>query len=206
MPDIANWDQRYQTGETPWDTGQPSAELRRVVAEEKIAPCPALEPGCGTGTNAIWLAQQGFDVTAVDVSPEAIERARQRAADAGVRVNFLVADLMRPLPVDGPFRFFFDRGCYHVMRRTDVRPYLESIERVTGAGAVGLVLAGNARERLEPGPPVVTEEELRAEWGHGFEMVWLREFRFDAAPAMPVRPLAWSCFLRRHKPDAPARG
>lgn len=197
MSDIARWEDRYRTGDTPWDTGRPSSELRRVLADEKIAPCPAIELGCGTGTNAVWLAQQGFDVTAVDLIPQAIDRARQRAAEAGVRVRFLVADVLQPLAVDGPFGFFFDRGCYHVVRRIDVRPYLENVARVTAPGGVGLVLAGNARERLDPGPPVVTEEELRAEWGGRFEIVWLREFRFDEVAVMSVRPLAWSCLLRK---------
>jgi SAM-dependent methyltransferase len=197
VSDSARWEDRYRTGDTPWDTGCPSTELRRVLADEKVRPCPAVEFGCGTGTNAVWLAQQGFDVTAVDLSPQAIDRARQRAADAGVRVRFLVADVLQSLQVDGPFGFFFDRGCYHVVRRINVRPYLENVERVTAPGGLGLILVGNAREPLNPGPPVVTEEELRAEWGHGFEIVWLREFRFDEAPVMSVRPLAWSCLLRK---------
>jgi SAM-dependent methyltransferase len=197
MSDEFNWDNRYRTGETPWDTGHPSSELVRVVATEKIRPGPALELGCGTGTNAIWLAQQGFDVTGVDLSPLAIEQAQRRVAEAGVSVHFLAADLLQLLPVAGPFRFFFDRGCYHAVRRIDVRPYLENVDRVTAPGALGLVLTGNAREPLDPGPPVVTEEEIRAEWGRSFEIVGLREFRFDAMPAMPVRPLAWSCLVRK---------
>jgi SAM-dependent methyltransferase len=197
MSELDHWEGRYREGQTPWDTGQPSSELQRVVAAEKIAPCGALELGCGTGTNAVWLAQQGFDVTGLDLSPLAIERARQRAADAGVRVEFLAANLLQSVPVQGPFRFFFDRGCYHAVRRIDARPYFENVERLTEPGALGLVLAGNAREPGQPGPPVVTEEEIRAEWGRGFEVVALREFRFDETAGVPGRPLGWSCLVRR---------
>ena len=63
MSEITRWDERYEKGETPWDTGQPSSELQRILAEEAIAPCRALELGCGTGTNAVWLAQQGFETS-----------------------------------------------------------------------------------------------------------------------------------------------
>src|SRR5262249_51359976 len=98
MSDPIHWDERYAKGETPWDTGQPSSELRRVLPEISLRPCRALELGCGSGTNAVWLAQQGFDVTAIDLSPLAVERARRRAEAAGARVRFLVADVLRPPP------------------------------------------------------------------------------------------------------------
>ena len=58
----------------------------------QLPPGRALELGCGTGTNTVWLAQHGFDCTGVDLSPRAIARARQRADEAGVQVNFLEAD------------------------------------------------------------------------------------------------------------------
>jgi SAM-dependent methyltransferase len=197
MSDVGRWDQRYREGDTPWDTGQPSSELLRVVAAEGIKPCRAVELGCGTGTNSLWLASRGFDVVGVDISEVVIERARARAAGEP-RARFVVADVLTPLDLGEPFPFFFDRGCYHVVRRDDVAAYLRTLGRITTADAVGLVLAGNAREKHEPGPPVVSEEELRAELGRVFSIAWLREIRFDAAPGIPVRFLGWSCLVRKH--------
>jgi SAM-dependent methyltransferase len=198
MSDPTRWDQHYKTGDTPWETGQPSSELQRVLAEAAILPCRALELGCGTGASAVWLAQRGFDVTALDLSTLAIDRARQKAHAAGERVNFLVADVFNP-PTEliGPFDFFFDRGCYHVVRREDVTAYLETLRRLTHSGVLGLVLTGNAREPHEPGPPVVTEEQIRAELGTLFDVVRLREFRFDQVEASGNRFLGWSCLVRR---------
>lgn len=198
MSELARWDERYAKGDTPWETGLPSSELQRVLAETAIQPCRSLELGCGTGANAVWLAQQGFDVTALDLSAVAIDRARQRANQAGVHVNVLVADVLNPpQELIGPFDFCFDRGCYHVVRRGDVTGYLDTLRRVTRPGTLALVLAGNAREPHDPGPPVVTEEEIRAELGKLFDIVQLREFRFDQVEAVGVRFLGWSCLLRR---------
>jgi SAM-dependent methyltransferase len=194
--ELERWDTRYRTGDTPWETGHPSNELQRVVAEDKIAPCPALELGCGTGGNAVWLAQRGFDVTALDISPLAIERARQRAAGAGANVRFLVADILSGPDVGGPFGFFFDRGCYHIVRELDLGAYLRLLERALRPGATGLVLAGNAR-RPRTGPPVVTEEQIRGELGRLFEVVRLREFQFDPTPDDGGPHLGWSCLVRR---------
>jgi SAM-dependent methyltransferase len=198
MPEPNRWDERYKTGDIPWETGQASSELQRVIAETAIQPCRALEPGCGTGASAVWLAQQGFDVTAFDLSTLAIGRARARAKDAGVRVNFIVADVLKSSPqLTGTFDFLFDRGCYHVVRREDVTAYLETLRRLTRPGTVALVLTGNAREPHNPGPPVVAEEQIRTELGTLFDIVRLREFRFDQVEADGTRFLGWSCLLRR---------
>jgi SAM-dependent methyltransferase len=196
MSETARWEERYRTGDTPWDTGQPSSELQRVAAEEHIRPCRAIELGCGSGTNAVWLAKQGFDVTAVDLSSAAISRARERAASEGVKVSFVCADVLN-LPDLGTYDFVFDRGCYHVVRRIDVQRYQNTLRQVTHPGSAGLVLAGNAREPHEPGPPVVGEREIREELGTVFEIVWLREFYFDEVKEVGVRFLAWSCLVRR---------
>jgi 2-polyprenyl-3-methyl-5-hydroxy-6-metoxy-1,4-benzoquinol methylase len=198
MSDQSHWDERYKTGDTPWETGHPSSELVRVVAEAAIQPGRALEVGCGTGTNAVWLSQQGFNVTALDLSALAIDRARQRADAAGVRVSFLVADVLEPSTnLAGPFDFFFDRGCYHVVRRVDVTPYLATLDRLTHPGTIGLVLTGNAHEPRVPGPPVVTKQQIREELGKTLEIVHLREFRFDQSKHDDHRFLGWSILLRR---------
>ena len=197
MSEAARWEGRYRSGDIPWDSGHPSTELQRVLAEEGIQPCRAIELGCGTGSNAVWLASLGFEVTAVDISPLAIGRAQERAASAGVFVRFLTADVLDPPDLGGPYDFFFDRGCYHVVRRVDVRRFLRTLAQLSGPGALGLVLAGNARESQSPGPPVVTENEIRQELGRVFDVVRLREFRFDETGPSDARPLAWSCLLKR---------
>lgn len=192
-----DWNMHYESGRPPWETGQPSSELARVIAEQKIQPCRVIELGCGTGFNAVWLAQQGFDVTAVDFNELAIERARQRAIDKGVTVRFEQADVLNLSEGYEPFPFFFDRGCYHAVRRIDVHGYMSSLKRVTTPGAIGLLLTGNAKEPHEPGPPVVSEAELHAELEPAFQIVRLREFRFDATEDEGTPPLAWSCLARR---------
>jgi len=198
MPEAEGWDKRYRDGDTPWDTGFPSSELRRCVAEAKLTPCRALEVGCGTGTNLIWLAEQGFDCTGIDLSPRAVERARQKAAAAGVQVRFVVGDVCVPPELGEPFAFFFDRGCYHAIRRTGVAPYLRAMDGWTAPGAQGLVITGNAKAERKPGPPVVTEEEIRGELGRVFEIMRLREFWFDEPPGTDVGTwLGWSCWVRK---------
>ena len=86
-----DWDRRYAGAESLW-----SAKPNRVlVAEvEGLTPGRALDLACGEGQNAIWLAQQGWRVTAVDYSEVAIAKAQRRAADAGVEIELVCADLV----------------------------------------------------------------------------------------------------------------
>lgn len=197
MTELTAWNDRYRDGNLPWDTGSPSSELQRVLSQHAIQPCRALDLGCGTGTNCVWLAQQGFDVTGIDVAPLAIERAEARARDAGVNPRFLAADILNLPDPDQPFLFFFDRGCYHAVRRSAPGAYAPAIAKQLAHGAIGLILAGNAREPHDPGPPVVTEEQIRDELGVAFQILDLHEFRFDEAPGVPARFLGWSCLVRK---------
>jgi methyl halide transferase len=195
MKEHPDWNDSYRDGNLPWDTGRPSSELQRVFSQNPIQPCRALELGCGTGTNSVWLAQQGFEVTGIDVAPLAVEQAAKRARAAGVKVHFVVADVLHLPDLDGPFAFFFDRGCYHAVRRSAPQQYAPAVARQLAAGGRGLILAGNAREPHDPGPPVVTEEQLRDELGFAFRILDLHEFRFDEAPNVTERFLGWSCLV-----------
>jgi tRNA/tmRNA/rRNA uracil-C5-methylase (TrmA/RlmC/RlmD family) len=88
--------------------GQPSSELQHVLGQNTIRPCRALELGCGTGTNSVCLAQQGFEATGIDVAPIAVKRAEDRAKAVQVKVRSVAADVLNlPATVmsDSPMMF-----------------------------------------------------------------------------------------------------
>ncbi len=193
-----HWDSRYRTGDLPWDTGRPSAELARRLRNHPVKPCRAIEFGCGTGSNAVWLALQGFEVTGIDISPLAIAAASDRARQAGVSVRFHCADVFDLPDLGPPFEFFFDRGCYHAVRRVDAAGFPKALERVTAPGAIGIVLTGNSKEKRKPGPPVVSKQIIRDELGRAFEILSLEEFRFDQDEPDGHHHLGWSVLLRKN--------
>jgi SAM-dependent methyltransferase len=192
------WEEHYRTGNTPWDTLRPSVEMIRIISTERIVPCAAIELGCGTGSNTLWLAAQGFEVTGVDCAALALDQARRRSDTAGVTIRWVQADVLGTADLGGPYCFLFDRGCYHCVRRDNgVDAYLRRLDQILAPGASAIVLAGNAREPRDPGPPVVSEEELRAEFGRIFHIVQLREFRFDRPLSDAPAFLGWSCLARK---------
>ena len=106
----------YLVGFKPWDTGVPPPQLTAVVEGPPPAPPGrALDLGCGTGTNAIYLARHGWEVTAIDMVGRPLRAARRRAAAAGVAPRFIRGDVTRlpELGVGGGHGLLFDLGCFH---------------------------------------------------------------------------------------------
>lgn len=100
---------RYWRRQTPWDTNITPPEVTAFI--EQTPPGRALDLGCGTGTNAITLARNGWRVTAIDFSIKAIGRARQKASAAGLDVDFRLGDVSDLSGLKGPFDYALDIGC-----------------------------------------------------------------------------------------------
>jgi len=196
---IERWDSAYRRDRKPgWDTGRPSVHLKKVVEDGTIRPCRAVVLGCGTGTNAIYLAGKGFDVTGVDIAPTALTLAEGKAQKAGVKVKWVVADVLA-LPKSEPFEFIFDRGCYHGVRRGNAAGYVATAGQLTRPGSRILILAGNANEARHYGPPRVKQQDICGDFSEAFDIVWLQETKFDLGAPDGNGPLAWSILLRRKK-------
>jgi SAM-dependent methyltransferase len=195
---IERWDAAYR-GERPpgWDTGRPASDLVKAVESGLVKPCRTVELGCGTGTNAVYLAGKGFEVTGIDLAPTALVIAQKKAQEAGVEVRWLLADVLAPPRLE-PFELVFDRGCYHGVRRQNAAGYVAAVRRLSKPDARILILAGSAKEPPpHSGPPRVKEEEIRADFAKDFQLEDLRETRFDTADPAKKGALAWFVLLRR---------
>jgi len=193
---VGHWESLYRQGTPAWDSGLPAEELVRVLDEGPLCPCRVLELGCGTGANAIYLTRRGFEVTAVDISPTAVERARVRAELEGALPRFVQADVFKFVATAGQFDLVFDAGFYHFIRMTDLDRFLDLLWRVTRPGSYYLTLAGAPGETAQGGPPQVSEEEVYRELGRVFEVLHVRPCRLES-PRRPEGYLAWSCLARR---------
>jgi len=194
----ADWDAAYREGTPPWDAGKPHAELLRVLDEYNLHPQTVLEVGCGTGADAILLARRRFEVTAVDCSPIAVERARLRAEQHDALLRFVLADAFEFALKAGQFDFVYDAGLYHSIRETQLERYLDMLWRVTRPGSYFLCLAGATSEAEDDGPPQGGEEQIRNELGRLFEFVHLRPTRLESSdPNLHIHGAAWSCLMRR---------
>jgi SAM-dependent methyltransferase len=198
-----DWNSRYAEGDLPWDTGVPDEHLVALVRAGAVTPGRTLEVGCGTGTNARWLAEQGFDVLGVDLSPLAIDKARAKVAGAAERSRFEVRDFLAGEPPAGPFDFVFDRGCFHVFDDAEVRArFAARVAASLAPGGQWLSLVGSTEgPPRDVGPPRRTAREVLEAIEPVLELVELRAVYFEARIESP--PKAWLCRARRR--DVPAQ-
>ena len=197
-----DWDAIYREGTPVWETGEPSAELIRFLDEKRIGRGSALDVGCGTGADAIYMVRRGLEVTAVDNSPTAIERARVRAEQEDALPRFVLADFLEFAQSAGTFDFVYDAG--FVSLRPAVRSGSLS-RRAMARDAAGVVLhdVGRCRapvpgvgEPIEGSPPPVTKRQLYNELGRLFEVVRLEQIRMPS-PILKDGYPAWSCLMQR---------
>jgi SAM-dependent methyltransferase len=191
------WDADYRGPHPPaWDIGRPADELQKLVSRGAARGRRAVDLCCGSGTDAIYLAGQGFDVTALDIAPTALGQAERKAHAAGVTVRWVLADVLAP-PGLGPFDFIYDRGCYHVVRDQNLAAYLQTVRRFSHPGSQFLLLAaGRDGRAANDQPSGVTEEELRYDFLPFFDLEWLREIRLESNQP-GVTPAGWSALWRR---------
>jgi SAM-dependent methyltransferase len=191
-----DWDQRYNAGETPWDTGQPSGHLVDFVRSHSVARGRALDVGCGTGTNALWLAEQGFTVLGIDISTVAIDKARAKAAGTNLDCRFELMDFLSdPIP-GAAFDFVFDLGCLHVFDRAEDRQrFAKRVASLLQTDGRWLSLIGSTEgPERDYGPPRRSAHDVVDAIEPGLEILELRSIELGASLPTPVA--AWCCVSR----------
>ncbi|MCU0533133.1 MAG: methyltransferase domain-containing protein [Hydrococcus sp. Prado102] len=114
--EFPNWEQLYQEQQVesmPWFHSQLDPNLDRALTQLNIHNGTCLDIGTGPGTQAMALAQRGFQVTASDLSETAIAKASQKAKEKGLAISWQQDDILNS-QLKQEFDFVFDRGCFHV--------------------------------------------------------------------------------------------
>jgi methyl halide transferase len=158
----------------PWNIETPPDVLVQLVTSGKVRPCRAIDLGCGAGNYAVWLAGFGFEVTGADSSPAAIQIARGKAAEKGVRCTFVTADLLGDLhAIDGTFDFAYDYELLHHLMPEERAVYIKNVYRLTRPQATYLSVCfseedpqfgGHGRIRKTPVGTILyfsSEDEIR---------------------------------------------
>ncbi|MFC8845344.1 MULTISPECIES: class I SAM-dependent methyltransferase [unclassified Micromonospora] len=151
----------YRLRLTPWENSRPPQQLIALARVEP--PRIAVDLGCGTGTQARYLAGLGWKVTAVDYLPEAIAGARRR--DPTCQVTWRTADVAAPEQVDpdgslaGTVNLLLDNGCMHGLSPQSRQRWAGTVTRLAAADACLLLRAAAPGRRLV-GPRGAARTEL----------------------------------------------
>jgi SAM-dependent methyltransferase len=199
VPRRSDFETAY-AGQAPWDIGRPQKPF--VEAAGRVSGS-VLDAGCGTGENALFFAGRGHPVTGIDFLPEPIRRAKQKAAERGLEVTFLVKDALTLQ--DWPERFdgVLDSGLFHVFADADRRRYVEGLATVLRPGGRLFLLCFSDAEPGTQGPRRVRRQELDEAFARGWDAESVEASRYEVLPNLKDLsfseggPKAWFAVIRR---------
>ena len=187
-------------GPAPWDIGKPQPRFT-AIADRVVSPI--LDAGCGTGEHALFFAARGHRVVGIDFVDEAIRRARVKAAQRGLAVEFLVKDATALADWGERFATVIDSGLFHCFSDDDRRHYVRGLAQVVEPGGRLFLMCFSDEEPGTEGPRRVSRQELHDAFADGWEVESVQPARCELHPEFTEvkfskgGPKAWFAVVRR---------
>lgn len=164
-----DWETRYQTGDMPWEKGEPSPGLVDFLAAHAELPRgTVLVPGCGTGHDARVWAKAGFTVTGLDLAPSAIRLSQERTTAAGLKADFRLGNFLDDTPV-AQFDWLFEHTLFCAIDPARRDDYARAVLRWLKPR--GQFLGVHYMIRDSEGPPFgCAQQELMERFSPHFEL------------------------------------
>jgi SAM-dependent methyltransferase len=167
-------------GTPPWDVGHPQAEFVKLANDGSIRG-RVLDVGCGTGESAILFAGLGLEALGLDAAPLAIEKARRKASERHSRATFVLGDALHLERLKQRFDTVTDCGLFHTFSDRARLQFTKSLRSALNEGGTYFMLCFSDREPEGwGGPRRVSRGEIRATFGDGWKVNWIREARIES--------------------------
>jgi tellurite methyltransferase len=188
--DISGWDKRYRSKERAGEDLQTEPTRLVVQTAQRLPPGKALDLACGTGRNAIWLAQEGWDVTAVDGAGAAIEILEERARELNLNIQTVRADLQKGEYAITPSYWDLITICYYLQRNL-----IEPAKSGTRPGGLLLIIVHTTE-----GDEQATESRLRPGELVRYFTNWEILHSYEGKPDDPVHRRSVAEIVARRPP------
>jgi cyclopropane fatty-acyl-phospholipid synthase-like methyltransferase len=193
-PRHEDFDASY-AGTPPWDIGRPQPAFLEL-AEGGVLRGRVLDVGCGTGEHALMAARLGHEATGIDTAQTAIAIAKGKARDRGLKARFLVWNALQLSGLNEQFDNVLDCGLFHVFEDDDRVRYVDSLRAVLPSGGRIYMLCFSDRQPGDWGPRRVTQDEIKASFGHGWQVDSIETSKIDIN-IDPNGALAWRVSISR---------
>jgi cyclopropane fatty-acyl-phospholipid synthase-like methyltransferase len=190
----------FYAGPAPWDIGRAQAQI--VAIADRVAG-PVLDAGCGTGEHALFFASRGHRVVGIDFVEEAIRRARVKATERGLAVEFLVKDATALADWGEQFASVIDWGLFHVLSDADRARYVQGLAHVVEPGGRLFLGCFSDEEPGTDGPRRVSRQELYDAFADGWAIESVEPVQCEINPDFKEAkfseggPKMWFAVVRR---------
>lgn len=170
--EFPNWETLYQEKpvETmPWFNPDLDPDVEETLLILNLTSGTGLDLGTGPGTQAIALAERGFQMVATDLSETAIRQAAARANEKGLEISFRQDDILNS-HLDRSFDFILDRGCFHVLPPERRGDYVQTVANLLKPKRHLLLKCFSQQETREKGPYRFTPEEIQQVFSERFNL------------------------------------
>lgn len=175
---LISWEDAYK-GNPPWDIGRPQPAFVELVTAGEFNKGSVLDVGCGTGENALYIAENGFSTVGVDLSSRAIVAARAKASERKLGVDFRLASALSLDFKGGYFDNVIDSGLFHTFNDIDRVAFANEIARVLKADGRYFMLCFSDKEPINwGGPRRIAREEIEETFAFLFKINYIRDAFF----------------------------
>ncbi len=175
---MISWEDAYRTT-PPWDIGRPQPAFVGLVHAGELTGNTVLDVGCGTGENALYLAQNGFSVAGVDLSTRAIVAAKAKAEERKLKIDFRLANALSLEFQSGRFDNAIDSGLFHTFTDNDRISFAHEIARVLTRNGGYFMLCFSDKEPTNwGGPRRITKEEIETTFSPLFNINYIKDAYF----------------------------
>lgn len=190
---MRDWEEPYR-GTPPWDIRRPQPRFAKLELGGRV-----IDVGCGTGEHTLLAAARGADALGIDIAAGAIVKAGEKARERGIDARFEVLDAFDLPSLGERFDVALDSGVYHIFDGAETRArYAGVVREVLEPGGSLHLMCFSDRTPGDWGPNRIREDELRATFADGWELVTLDPAQFEINPGYPTaKPDAWYLLARR---------
>jgi ubiquinone/menaquinone biosynthesis C-methylase UbiE len=194
----------YRAGKPPWDIGRAQPAFVELANAGQIKGS-VLDVGCGTGDNALEMAERGHEAWGIDIVPMAIDQAKAKARLRGIEATFLVGDALEAEHLNRTFDTVLDCGLFHTFSDPERVLYEQQLAKVLPPGGVlHLMAMSDWEDPAWGGPRRVSQADLLDTFRSGWRVDDIREARFSTL--FPnIKAHAWLATLVREAPPPPKR-
>jgi cyclopropane fatty-acyl-phospholipid synthase-like methyltransferase len=194
---IIDWENFYaeeKVEEMPWFFEPLDHDVERAIGEEGLSKIRVLDLGSGPGTQAIALAERGFELVGTDISKSAVKGAIERTKKLGLGIEFIVDDILKTKLTSG-FDLIIDRGCFHTLHAEEREAYLLNVSSLLKSEGYLFLKCFSHLELMDEGPYRFSPEEIRELFSDKFEIKSIEDSEFHGT--LGTFPKALFCIFKK---------